>query len=146
MGEIIEIREDLGSDSFRIGFSVTGEERIISIDPEKRDQYRKEEIRTVRPVACPFLRQDIFKKSICSVHASRPDLCRRYSCHRILVLDTHDTRIGTVIDSSRYLITLDADLRRIWNREVGGADIMDENCWEQHVEQVLTCHGYRVMR
>lgn len=146
MGEIIEIREVLDPGSFRIGFSVTGEERIVSVDPEKRELFQVQGIKTLRPMACPFLRKAGNKKFVCSVHKSRPELCRRYSCYRILVLDSQENRIGRVTDASRYFTTADADLRRIWNREIAGAVIPDEETWEEHVEQTFTRAGYRVMR
>jgi len=146
MGEIIEIHEMLDFVSCRIGFSVTGEERIVSVDPEKRELFHLQEIRTLRPMACPFLREEGNKKFVCSVHTSRPELCRQYACYRILVLDSLENRIGKVTDASRYFITADADLRRLWNREIAGVAIPDEKCWEEHVEQTFTRAGYRVMR
>lgn len=146
MGEIIEIHEDLDSGIFRIGFSVTGEERIVSVDPEKRVLFHTTEIRTSRPGACPFLRESGNKKFVCSVHMSRPELCRRYSCYRILVLDCCDNRMGRVNYASRYFTTTDANLRSLWNQEIAGVEILEEACWEEHVEQILTNAGYRVIR
>jgi uncharacterized protein len=146
MGEIIEIREVGKDGSFRIGFTVTGEERNVSLDPEKRELFQVQDIRMSRPMACPFLREDGKRKFVCSVHASRPGLCRQYSCYRILVLDSKGNRIGKVTDASRHFTTADAELRRIWDREVAGAAFMDEDGWEEHVEQVLTGAGYRVVR
>jgi len=93
MGEIIEIKDELESFLYRIKFSVTGEERIVSIDPDKQDLFRIQDIRIYQPMACPFLREAGNKKYICSVHASRPDLCRQYACYRILVLDTLERKI-----------------------------------------------------
>ncbi|MDO8872139.1 MAG: YkgJ family cysteine cluster protein [Methanoregula sp.] len=146
MGEIIEILEELDTSSFRIGFSVTGEERIVSIDPEKQELFRFQDIKTLQPMACPFLRDAGNKKYVCSVHSSRPELCRQYSCYRILVLDPQDKRIGRVTGASRFFTTSDEDLRTLWNREIAGVVIPDEKCWEEHVEQTLTHAGYRVVR
>jgi uncharacterized protein len=146
MGEIIEIRDVLDPATFRIGFTATGEERIVSLDPEKQELFRKYDIRTSRPMACPFLRENSSKKFVCSVHASRPELCRQYSCYRILVLDSTGNRIGRVTDASRYFTTTDADLRKLWNREIAGLVIPDEGDWEEHMEQVLMTAGYRILR
>jgi Fe-S-cluster containining protein len=145
MGEIIEIREELDSGSFRIGFTVTGEERIVSLNSEKQELFRMHDIRTSRPMACPFLRKD-GSKFVCSVHSSRPGLCRSYSCSRILVLDTRENRVGRVADASRYFITSDTSLRRLWNRKIAGVVIPDEKTWEEHVEQTFVRAGYRVER
>ena len=146
MGEIIEIREELDHCSFRIGLSVTGEERIVSVDPDKLELFRLQDIRTLRPMACPFLRQTSNKKFVCSVHTSRPELCYQYSCYRILVLDKNERKMGKVTDASRYFITDDAELRRLWNHEIAGVSIPNEKCWEEHVEQILTSAGYRIIR
>ena len=146
MGEIIEILDVLNPSSFRIGFSVTGEERIVSIDPGKRKLFHLQDDKTLMPMACPFLLDAGNKKFVCSVHASQPELCRQYSCYRILVLDSQERKVGRVTDASRYFITEDADLRRLWNREIVSVAITDEKCWEEHVEQTLTRAGYHVIR
>ena len=146
MGEIIEIREELRHGVFRIGFTVTGEERIVSVDPEKQDLFQSPEFMTQRPLACPFLRESGTRKFVCSVHTSRPGLCRQYSCYRILVLDSQERKVGRVTDASRYFITEDAELRRLWNQEIVSVAVPDEKCWEEHVEQSLNRAGYRVVR
>ncbi|MHB8162840.1 MAG: YkgJ family cysteine cluster protein [Methanoregula sp.] len=146
MGEIIELKEEFEPFSFRISFSVTGEERIVSIDPEKRELFRFQDIHSQRPMACPFLRETGTKKCVCSVHSSRPDLCRQYACYRILVLDTQEKKIGKVAAASRYFSSMNDDLRTLWNREIAVIAILDETCWEEHVEQVLSKAGYRVVR
>ncbi len=146
MGEIIEIQDVLDPVTFRIGFSVTGEERIVSLDFEKRELFRMHDIRSSRPMACPFLRENSNKKFVCSVHASRPGLCRQYSCYRILVLDSAGNRIGRVTDATRYFTTTNDGLRRLWNQKIAGVVIPDEAYWEEYVEQVLSCAGYRIIR
>lgn len=146
MGEIIEILDELDPFVFRIRFTVTGEERIVSVDYDKQELFSKQDIKTILPMACPFLRDTGNKKFVCSVHASRPGLCRQYSCYRILVLDSQERKIGRVTDASRYLSTMDENLRALWNREIAGIAIPEEERWEEHVEKILTKAGYRIMR
>ena len=146
MGEIIEIQAELDPFFFRIKFTVTGEERCVSIDPDKRELFRLQDDKTLIPMACPFLRQTRNKKYVCSAHTSRPELCRQYSCYRILVLDSQERKVGRVTDASRYFTTADVDLRKIWNREIANIAIRDERCWEEYVEQILTHAGYLVVR
>lgn len=146
MGEIIEILEELNSGSFRIRFSVTGEERVVSVDPDKEELFHLHDDKLLMPMACPFLRKTRNKKYVCAVHSSRPELCRCYSCYRILVLDSLERKVGRVTDASRYFITEDADLRRLWNQKIAGVTIPDEKCWEDHVEQTLIRAGYHVIR
>jgi Fe-S-cluster containining protein len=146
MGEIIEILEELDNSSFRIRFSVTGEERIVSVDPDKQELLHLHDNKTLQSMACPFLRDTGNKKFICSIHSSRPEFCLRYSCYRILVLDSEEKKIGRVTDASRYLSTSDENLRTLWNREIAVVAIPDEKCWEEHVEQTLTYAGYHIIR
>ncbi len=146
MGEIIWIGKQTGPFEFRIRYMTTGEERTVIIDHDKRDLYAGQDILTLRPSACPFLRIRSPKEVICTVHQSRPDLCRQYSCFRILFLDPQGRRAGRVIDASRYLVTTDAGLRRLWDDEISGAEIPDEKNWEEHVEKIMTRAGYRVVR
>jgi hypothetical protein len=120
--------------------------KSVSLDPEKQELFRMHDIRTSRPMACPFLRENSNKKFVCSVHATRPELCRQYSCYRILVLDLTGNRIGRVTDASRYFTTADDGLRRLWNQKIAGVVIPDEVCWEEYVEQVLSSAGYRLIR
>ena len=146
MGEIIEILAELDPFFFRIKFTVTGEERVVSVDPDKQELFSLHDDKALMPMACPFLRQNSNKKYVCSVHTSRPELCYQYSCYRILVLDSQEKKVGRVTDASRYFITEDTDLRRLWNREIVSVAILDEKCWEEHVEQTLTQAGYHVIR
>lgn len=146
MGEIIEIQEEWENFVFRIKFTVTGEERIVSIDPEKRELFGMQDITVLRPMACPFLRKTVNKKFVCSVHGSRPDLCRQYSCYRILVIDSEERKTGRVTEGSRYFLTFDETLRTLWNDKVANVAITDEKDWEAYVEQTLISAGYRVLR
>ena len=93
MGEIIEVLEELDPFFFRIKFTVTGEERCVSVDPDKRELFHLQDNKKLMPMACPFLRQTSNKKYVCSVHLSRPELCKRYSCYRILVPDSQEKKI-----------------------------------------------------
>ena len=145
MGEIIEILEELPCDTFRIGFSVTGEERQVCLDPEKRELFRLQDIRIDRPMACPFLIKNSGETFVCSVHTSRPGLCRQYSCFRILVLDPQGNRIGRVTDNSRYFTTADASLHRIWNEQIAGVVIPSETDWDEFVKRTLASAGYQVL-
>ena len=146
MGEIIEIREQTGPSTFRIGFTVTGEERLVAIDPDKEGLYTSQDIRLKRPIACPFLREDEQGMVLCTVHDSRPELCRQYSCFRILILDGDGRKIGRVADGTRYFVSPDAGLKKIWDQDCSGLKIPDEASWEEAVENRLVSSGYRVVR
>lgn len=144
MGEIISILEQISSTTFRIGYSATLEERSVTLDPDKQDLFF-----TTRPktsLACPFLREQAPGRFICTVHQSRPELCRQYSCFRILILDPAGNRVGRVRDGSRYFMTTNPQLHEVWQTKCRLEDIPDEEVWEQEVEEILSRAGYRVIR
>ena len=146
MGEIIEIREETAPFSFRIGYTTTGEERQVVVDPDKKELFLCREETTTRSLACPFLRKAAPGRVICTVHLSRPELCRQYSCFRILVLGDENKPSGKVLEHTRMLRTMDHHLRAIWDREICRIDDADEDRWEERVEEVLSREGYRVIR
>ncbi len=146
MGEIIGIREEIRPFTFRIWYMVTGEEREVTVDVDKRDLFLSHDITKIRPMACPFLRSLPWGKFACSVHESRPDLCRQYACFRILVCDSAGKPRGKVREGGRCFSTMDAALHDLWHREIDGVEIPEENHWEEHVARVLTREGYRVVR
>jgi Fe-S-cluster containining protein len=146
MGEVIGIRERTGPAEYLIWYKITGEERRVWIDPDKQELFCNQDILKKRPMACPFLRETGAGSAICSVHYTRPDLCRQYGCFRILVLGKMGERLGRVIDGSRYFTTADSGLKAIWDREIAGMVIDREDAWEDHVERVLTAAGYTIVR
>jgi uncharacterized protein len=146
MGEIIEILEEISPFCFRIGYMTTCEERTVVVDPDKKAVFLKYEQTAKQSLACPFLREAAPGKIICTVHSSRPDLCRQYSCFRIMVLDAGGKRLGKVSHNTRCLITMDHQLREIWDREVSRIQTSDERLWEDQVRRELSGNGYRVIQ
>lgn len=146
MGDVIGIREQTGPDGYLIWYKITGEERRVWIDPDKKELFRSQDIRKRRPMACPFLREISPTRAICTVHYTRPDLCRGYACFRVLVTSPSGERLGRVVENSRFFTTTDPDLRALWDREIAGTDIPDNEAWEAFAEQVLSAAGYLVIR
>jgi uncharacterized protein len=100
MGEIISIRDEVRPFEFRIGFT-DGEERVVSIDPDKRVLFLEPLQGIIKSHSCPFLRPLAPDKRICTVHASRPELCRIYHCSRLLLLNGDGTKEGRVLEKGR---------------------------------------------
>ncbi len=146
MGEIIEITEQAAPTIFTIRYTTTNEQRTVVVDADKKDLFFSQGIPAIRHLACPFLREKMPGKRICMVHDSRPELCRQYSCFRVLVADQSGKRIGRVWDGSRYFTTADPALRELWNRDIAGQKIADEQAWEDFVVMTLTACGYRIVR
>jgi len=143
MGKIISICSEPVPLQFRIWYTTTGEEREVTVDREKEDLVRAGTAEVPSP-ACPFLRRGPHE-FICSIHGSRPDLCRQYSCFRILAMDLQGKKAGRVMNASRYLVTEDTNLRTIWQDEIRDADIPDEMRWEEYVAHVLTRRGFSLI-
>jgi len=146
MGEIIGIREQTGESEYLIWFSVTGEERQVRIDPDKRELFRSQDILKKRALACPFLREREDGTVICTVHATRPGLCRQYGCFRVLVIGPEGARMGRVMDGSRYFTTMNHELRALWDQKIAPLTIADETAWEEEVDRILSAAGYRIVR
>jgi hypothetical protein len=145
MGEIISIQEEIRPYDFRIRYT-NGEERVVTVDPDKRELFRTQKSSGKLSVACPFLRRTGPVERICTVHAGRPGLCRSYTCYRILILRPDGIRAGRVPVGTHSLITGDPSLYEIWHREIKDTLIPDEEDWEAYVEGVFIRTGYRVIR
>jgi len=146
MGEIISIQEQIDRYEYRIRFT-DGEERIVSVDPDKRDLFSDQQEDTdKKPTACPFLRLRGPHERICTVHASRPELCRMYLCSRILVLRDDGSKAGRVPHGTRFFTTEDRALLDLWCRTIRDVTIPDDELWEKKVEDIFTRAGYRVIR
>jgi hypothetical protein len=145
MGKIISIREQIRPYEFRIGYA-NGEERVVSVDPDKRGLFRDQQQDKRKSIACPFLRQRASKKRICTVHASRPELCRNYLCSRILIIDSEGNRAGRVRYGTRSFTTEDRTLLDLWNQSIRDIPVPDDEQWEKNVEDIFTRAGYRVIR
>ena len=145
MGEIISIREQVDPFEFRIAYT-NGEERIVSVDPDKRALFRVQQQGEKKSLACPFLRQQTPQKYLCTVHASRPELCRSYVCSCILVLDKDGNKAGRVRHGTRFFTTEDKVLLDLWRRSIRDVRITEDDLWEKYVEEVFANAGYRVVR
>jgi uncharacterized protein len=146
MGEIIEITEQAAPRKFRIRYTTTGEEREVMLDADKVGLFSARDSGTMHHSACPFLREKSPGTLVCTVHDSRPELCRQYSCFRVLVCDESGNRLGRVWDDSRYFTTTDATLHEIWDREIAGLAILDDAAWEDFIGQLLIGKGYRLVK
>jgi Fe-S-cluster containining protein len=80
MGDVFGIVEQLDKFRFRIQYLITGVEQIVTIDPEKQDLFLNQTIYDKRPLSCPFLREREDGFVICTVYATRPELCSIYLC------------------------------------------------------------------
>jgi hypothetical protein len=146
LGHVHTIKDDWGDFRFLICNNYTGEETPVSIDPDKRDLFLDTGIFTSHPRACPFFRhQPGSEKACCTVHLTRPEICRDYCCWRLLILDHRGRRVGKI----RYIRSLcleDAFLTKIRDECIESIEDPDDRTWEDMMIRTLTRASYRVLK
>ncbi|MEN6611478.1 MAG: YkgJ family cysteine cluster protein [Methanoregulaceae archaeon] len=80
LGEIIEILEEIQPFQYRITFSPTGEQRMVSVDSDKQELFRLPEPKRAGTNPCPFFRNVLYGNATCTIHTSRPAFCQDYFC------------------------------------------------------------------
>ncbi|MDN7025940.1 YkgJ family cysteine cluster protein [Methanoculleus sp. FWC-SCC1] len=146
LGQVHIIAEAYGGYRFRIRNVYTGEETLVRVDPDKEHLYAEKSIFKERPEACPFLRADPENRRVCCiVHATRPGICRDFSCWRLLIVDAAGTRAGRVM-GSRHLVADDPALQELWDRDVRTLREPDDAAWEEEMTRRIRRAGYAVRR
>ena len=145
LGLVHTIAEDLGNFRFLVRNQYTGERTVVAIDPDKIDLFRDQSIFAERPEACPFFRfVSAVARGYCTVHATRPEICRDYGCWRILILDREGNRAGR-IKARRFLAADDTRLVRLFEEQIDPLDERDDKAWDELVTRVLVGAGYQVV-
>lgn len=122
----------------------TGEKTAVVVDPDKISLYNDTGIFSERPEACPFFRFDALSaKGYCTVHLTRPEICRDYGCWRILILNPAGKRAGRIM-CQRFLASEDETLTRIFEEEINNVAGCDDADWDDRLFRALTRAGYTV--
>jgi len=144
MGQIHIIKEDLGDYRFLINNQYTGEKTAVAVDPDKIGLFLDKSIFTERPEACPFFRYEKSSaKGYCTVHQTRPGICRDYGCWRLLILDPEGKRAGRIM-GRRHLASEDAALTRLFEEHINNLVESDDAIWDDTVIRMLVRAGYTV--
>ncbi len=145
LGLVHTIKRDYGNFRFLVNNEYTGEKTEVTVDPDKIALFSDRSIFSERPEACPFFRFDYAtKKGYCTVHLTRPAICRDYGCWRMLILDTGGKRAGRIM-CQRFLASEDERLTRIFADEVDTLPELDDAVWDERVTQALARAGYTVI-
>lgn len=146
LGPVHIITDPPGGFSFIVTNNNTGEKTEVTVDPDKRDLFQDRKIFDTVPDACPFFRySDGNSEAFCTVHQTRPAICREYRCWRLLILDHRGNRVGR-IPYIRSLVTDDPQLRNLWDRCIEHLDEQDDCVWEDRMIRILVRAGYAVRR
>ncbi len=145
LGLVHKIKEDRGDYRFLIYNQYTGEKTAVVVDPDKVGLFLDKSIFTERPEACPFFRYEkLSAKGYCTVHLTRPEICRDYGCWRLLILDSVGKRAGRIM-GQRHLASDDAALIRLFDEHINNLVEPDDAVWDDTVIRVLVREGYKVL-
>ena len=129
---------------FLVRNQYTGERPPVVVDPDKVELFQDKSIFTERPEACPFFRFDRpSAKGYCTVHLTRPEICRDYGCWRLLILDARGKRAGRIM-GQRHLDSRDPGLIRLFRDQIDRLVEPDDRVWDETVILMLNGAGYTV--
>jgi Fe-S-cluster containining protein len=144
LGLVHTIQEDYGDYRFLLNNQYTGEKTAVAVDPDKIALFCDTGIFRERPEACPFFRYDrVSAKGYCTVHLTRPEICRDYGCWRMLILDSGGERAGRIM-CQRHLASEDEALTRLFEESINHLVEPDDAAWDERVIRVLVAAGYTV--
>lgn len=141
MGEVLSVLEDFGDYRFLLVNKYTGVKNRVEVDADKRELFMHED---ALPAACPFLRyrDDV---GYCTVHLTRPEMCRDFGCWRLLILDPFGKRAGRVMQA-RFFASDNPALVLLWEERIRDIDEPEQERWDEMVISILSREGYTVTR
>jgi len=146
LGLVHSITGDHGNYEFVIFNRYTNESDSVTVDADKHALFDDKRIFEKLPEACPFFRhQPGSEKAFCTVHLTRPGICRDYSCWRMLILSPSGRRVGRIM-FSRYLCSEDPLVTRIFEECIDTLQVPDDTRWDERVIRILTEKGYIVRK
>ncbi|MCK9592120.1 MAG: YkgJ family cysteine cluster protein [Methanoregula sp.] len=146
MGQVHTIKETHSDFEFLVNNQYTGEKTEVIIDSDKRLLFSDKRIFLVHPEACPFLRyKPEDRKAYCSVHLTRPEICRDFGCWRLLILNARGARAGRIM-CQRAFFSDDADLTRLWKTSIDDLIEPDDGVWDEKITRILINAGYTVRK
>lgn len=138
------IDHEISDYTFLVRNEYTGDRYTVVVTETLRSLYDDKSLFISFPEACPFFRKgrdtDLW---YCTVHLTRPDVCREYGCWRFLILDSQGNRAGRVM-GTRHLHAEDPDLQRIWDEKVRPLKEPDDITWDRKMSDIIRTAGYIV--
>jgi len=145
MRDVYRVIEERGDYTFVVHNHYTGDTDEVRVDPDKTALFDDGSSIGGLPDACFFLRfDDETKKAWCTIHLTRPALCREYCC-RMLVFDPQGRLAGRVTYQTA-LIPETEELGRLWEEVQPALDRLRGTEWDDTFIHILTAAGYSVRR
>jgi Fe-S-cluster containining protein len=136
---IIEEYADL---SFLVRNQYTGEKYEVSVTMPLQHLYNDKRIFNELPEACPFFRRNGEDGLYyCTVHLTRPDICREYGCWRFLILDSDGKRAGRVM-GTRHMQAENPVLHSVWDSRVKTLQESDDEIWDRNMCEIVREAGF----
>lgn len=146
MGQVHTICETRSDVEFLVNNQYTGEKTLVIVEQDKWDIFFDKSIFLDEPDACPFLRyRKTENKAYCTVHLTRPEICRDYGCWRLLILNSQGTRSGRIM-YKRAFFSDDIILTQLWNECIGTLEEPDDELWDEKITRLLINAGYTVRK
>ena len=146
MGQVHTIKETISDVEFLVNNQFTGEKTLVIVDQDKQDLFFDKSIFLDEPEACPFFRyKKADNKAYCTVHLTRPEICRDYGCWRLLILNSLGVRAGRFM-YKRAFFSEDIILTKVWNEFVDPLDEPDDEVWDEKITYLLIHAGYTVRK
>ncbi len=146
LGLVQSIKEEYGNYRFLLYNRYTREDTLVTVDPDKHGLFDDTSIFEQLPHTCPFFRhQPDSDLAICTVHNTRPEICRNYQCWRLLIRNSRGRPVGK-IPHIRTLVSEDPLLNRIWEECIEHNPEPDDRRWEDAMIATLAKAGYSVRR
>jgi len=146
MGQVHTIKEIRGEFEFLVNNEYTGEKTSVTVDQDKHNLFEDKSIFREQPEACPFLRYQIEdRKAFCTVHLTRPEICRDYGCWRLLILNAQGSRSGRIMYQRAFFSDED-DLTRLWKTCIDPINEPDDAIWEEKITRILMHAGYAIRK
>jgi len=146
MGQVHTINEIRGGFEFQVNNQYTGEKTEVIVDQDKHNLFFDKSIFLEQPEACPFLRYHAAdRKAYCTVHLTRPEICRDYGCWRLLILNSRGLRAGRIM-YQRAFFSDDTDLTRLWKECIDPLNEPDDELWEKKITGILVNAGFTVRK
>jgi len=142
---LIEIERRLNSREYLCRQKIVGGTFRARVEERFLDAFRDTSEKDAHPSWCPFLRPmpGGAEKYICTIHNTRPEICRSYICCTMRIYDSSGEEAGKV-KGRRSLVTEDFALRRCWEEAVAPLEIDGDDLWKKEVAAILGRAGYRV--
>ena len=144
LGLMFQIAEEYDNYSFLVRNEYTGEKYEVTVAPLLHHLYNDTEIFTERPEACPFFRRnDQDSLYYCTIHLTRPDVCREYGCWRFLILDSQGKRAGRVM-GTRHMHAESPALQTVWDARVRNLHEPDDHVWDRKMCEIVRAAGFEI--